>query len=297
MSTVDREAGRSSLPAVTAVLERWPVACIAATERAVTDSVERPAFPALVLVTAGPVWAQLTGAVLQRLEAGDLLLVHEPDAVTLTGSMPDGAEPPVGTNWLSGDPLRARKVVVVQLDRLGTEAGLRLLLRPTILHRESTATNVEHALCGALVEAVRAGGAAPVLNAAATAIYLQCVHRHLQSHPEEIPILGGLFDAEIGPVVAALLHEPARDWTVEGLAEVGGMSRSAFARKFRDLMGTAPIDFLVELRMWQAARQLRQGGHDLKSIARQSGYQSPAAFSVAFKRWSGSTPSDYRRGT
>ncbi len=75
------------------------------------------------------------------------------------------------------------------------------------------------------------------------------------------------------------------------------MSRSAFARKFRDLMGAAPIDFLVEVRMWQAARQLKQQTLDLKSIARQAGYQSPAAFSVAFKRWSGETPSDYRRGT
>ena len=42
------------------------------------------------------------------------------------------------------------------------------------------------------------------------------------------------------PVVAALMESPARDWTVETLADVGGMSRSAFARKVRDLMGVAP---------------------------------------------------------
>ena len=78
---------------------------------------------------------------------------------------------------------------------------------------------------------------------------------------------------------------------------VGGMSRSAFARKFRDLMGVAPIDFLVEIRMWQAARRLKQQSRDLKTIALEAGYQSPAAFSVAFKRWSGETPSDFRRGT
>ncbi len=108
--------------------------------------------------------------------------------------------------------------------------------------------------------------------------------------------LTGLFDDEIGPVVCAMLQQPSQEWTVESLADVGGMSRSAFARKFRDLMDAAPIDFLVEIRMWQAAKQLRQRSADLKTIAREAGYQSPAAFSVAFKRWSGETPSDYRRG-
>jgi AraC-like DNA-binding protein len=156
---------------------------------------------------------------------------------------------------------------------------------------------IDRALRSALLEAIRTGVPAAVSNAAATAVYLQCIREHLATRPLDIQMLAGLFDPEIGPVVAALMESPARDWTVETLAEVGGMSRSAFARKFRELMGVAPIDFLVEVRMWQAARRLKQQARDLKKIAHEAGYQSPAAFSVAFKRWSGETPSDFRRGT
>jgi AraC-like DNA-binding protein len=291
MSGVTVEVVASGPVSLEGLLSRWPVACNVDGEHAVTDAASPLSVSTLALVTSGPVWARLPGNLVERLDSGDLLICHDGEAVSISSTAPDHAP----ASWSAIDHSRPQAMIAVQLECIAQSLDNRLMPHPFVVR--ASQSPVVRALGAALIEAAQSGVAAPVCNAAATALYLQCLHAQLLSRPREIQLLSGLFDPEIGPVVAALIDSPARDWTVESLADVGGMSRSAFARKFRDLVGSAPIDFLVEVRMWQAARQLRQGSQDLKTIARQAGYQSPAAFSVAFKRWSGDTPSDYRRGT
>jgi AraC-like DNA-binding protein len=279
-------------PALDALLDRWPVICHVEGERASADLPALAAFPALTLVTAGALDVQLSGTALTQLVAGDLVIAHDPTEVTFSEAALEQLDP--RTNWRIDQAHGASSVVVVRLECVGTHFHPGLMPKPYVVRGGRP---IDQSLRTALIEAARANAPQAVANAAAVALYLQCIHDHLASRTQEIQMLGGLFDPEVGTVVAAMMEAPARDWTVESLANVGGMSRSAFARKFRDLMGAAPIDFLVEVRMWQAARSLKQQSRDMRSIALEAGYQSPAAFSVAFKRWSGETPSDYRRGT
>lgn len=292
MLQLEASTAAAAKPALESLLNRWPVVCQVEGERAIADLPELPSYPAFALVTDGPVSVRLPGSVTEQLETGDLVIVHEPDGVSFQEASQDGV--PTRMNWRidasHGGPL----VLLVRLECVGTQFSPGLMPKPYLVRSNRP---IDRALRTALVEAVRSKMPEAVANAAASAVYLQCIHDHLATRPREIQMLAGLFDPEIGPVVAALMESPARDWTVETLADVGGMSRSAFARKFRDLMGVAPIDFLVEIRMWQAARRLKQQARDLKAIALEAGYQSPAAFSVAFKRWSGETPSDFRRAT
>jgi AraC-like DNA-binding protein len=291
MSQVEVISILSERTALEALLSRWPVVCQVEGERALSESPEEPPFPAYLLVTEGPVTVRLPGSPPEQLETGDLVLAHEPEGVTFQEASQDGL--PTRMNWRI-DPSRGPSVLVVRLESVGTQFSPGLMPRPHVVR---SGRPIDRALRSALVETVRSNATGAVANAAASAVYLQCIRDSLATRPRDIQMLAGLFDSEIGPVVAALMESPARDWTVETLADVGGMSRSAFARKFRDLMGVAPIDFLVEIRMWQAARRLKQQSRDLKTIALEAGYQSPAAFSVAFKRWSGETPSDFRRAT
>ena len=44
-----------------------------------------------------------------------------------------------------------------------------------------------------------------------------------------------------------------------------------------------------------ALNYLRDPGHTLAEIAYLLGYSEVSAFNRAFRRWTGSTPSDYRR--
>jgi AraC-like DNA-binding protein len=101
-----------------------------------------------------------------------------------------------------------------------------------------------------------------------------------------------------GPVAAALraVHEqPARPWTVGELAAAGGLSRSAFARRFTALVGRPPLAYLTWWRMTLAARELRERDTPLAAVARRVGYASEFAFAHAFKRETGTAPGAFRR--
>lgn len=100
----------------------------------------------------------------------------------------------------------------------------------------------------------------------------------------------------MGPALTAIHSDPARPWTVEKLAAVGGASRAAFARRFAEVVGQPPMTYLTEWRLDVAADLLRDGDATVASVARQVGYANPFALSVAFKRVRGVTPRQHRRG-
>lgn len=94
------------------------------------------------------------------------------------------------------------------------------------------------------------------------------------------------------------IHENVdRSWTVESLAETAGMSRSAFALRFKSLLGQGPVEYVTEWRMQKALRLLREPDIKLFEIAKSVGYESDAAFSKAFKRVLGVTPGEHRRNS
>lgn len=89
----------------------------------------------------------------------------------------------------------------------------------------------------------------------------------------------------------------SQTWSVERLAKAVGLSRSAFARRFRETMGTPPERHAFELRMRRAAQLLHDERLGLAAVAGQVGYGSEFAFGRAFKRWSGVSPGQYRKQT
>ncbi|GIF71603.1 AraC family transcriptional regulator [Asanoa siamensis] len=106
--------------------------------------------------------------------------------------------------------------------------------------------------------------------------------------------LAGLADPVVGPTLRAMHADPAARWTVESLAGAAAVSRSTLAARFRDLIGKAPLDYLTGWRIELAAARIRRGDGTLAAIARDVGYGSESALSVAFKRVTGTSPSRYR---
>lgn len=100
-------------------------------------------------------------------------------------------------------------------------------------------------------------------------------------------------DPFLDRVVEAIHDEPGRDWTVERLAEVGAMSRSAFAERFRSVLGRSPADYVTEVRV-DAAKRMLEAGRPVSEVSRQLGYASDEGFSRAFRRRTGMTPSSWR---
>jgi AraC-like DNA-binding protein len=103
-----------------------------------------------------------------------------------------------------------------------------------------------------------------------------------------------LTDPAMGEALRLLHEDPAHRWTVASPAAKVGMSRAAFAQRFAALVGRPPLGHLTDWRMTLAADLRRDTRQTVATVARQVGYRDPFAFSVAFKRARGRTPSSWR---
>lgn len=106
--------------------------------------------------------------------------------------------------------------------------------------------------------------------------------------------LAGLADAQLGSTLTALHNNLGLDWSVESMATHAGMSRSAFAARFKHIIGQSPMDYLTQWRMHRAGLLMQRKGSNIAQIARVVGYKSESAFTKVFKKTTGTTPSDYR---
>jgi AraC-like DNA-binding protein len=106
-----------------------------------------------------------------------------------------------------------------------------------------------------------------------------------------------LADHSVGAALQAIHAEPSRQWSVSSLGEVAGLSRSAFSRRFTELVGQPPLGYLTSWRLTLAARLLSDTDAPLASVARQVGYASEFAFAAAFKRDFGQPPGRFRKQT
>ena len=107
--------------------------------------------------------------------------------------------------------------------------------------------------------------------------------------------LAAVSDRNLVLAVDAMHSELQMPWTVDQLAKRAGMSRSAFAARFKDVVGQAPLEYLTEWRIYQAARLVEGDANKLSVISRSVGYRSEAAFTKAFRKVMGTAPSQYRK--
>jgi AraC-like DNA-binding protein len=141
----------------------------------------------------------------------------------------------------------------------------------------------------------RAGGEG-VLAKLSELMFIEVVRRYLADlPPEQAGWLAGLRDPFVGKALSLMHASPQRGWTIETLAKDVGLSRSVLAERFADLVGMPPMHYLAKWRMQIAAGLLSAGHANIASVAGEIGYASEAAFSRAFKKMVGVSPSDWRR--
>lgn len=108
--------------------------------------------------------------------------------------------------------------------------------------------------------------------------------------------LFALADKQMNAAITSMHDDPAQRWTLQKLAERAGMSRSIFALKFKELVGTSPMEYLTHWRMMLAGDRLKNTDDPVAAIALSLGYESESAFSKAFKRVMGHSPRQHSRG-
>ncbi len=107
--------------------------------------------------------------------------------------------------------------------------------------------------------------------------------------------LFALADKQMSTAIGCLHDDPGHAWTLQALAQRVGMSRSVFALRFKDTVGTAPMEYLTRWRMMLAGDRLKNSGESISAIALSLGYDSESAFGKAFRRVMGCTPRQYGR--
>jgi AraC-like DNA-binding protein len=263
------------------------------------------------LVLTGEAWLYLSNEAPVRLEAGDMAvimngrdhaLLHEQQE-QLPAELPDLVPSiqghsreliKVGGNGAVTTTLSARF-------RFDAELGKPLLAAlPSVLVLRGISDSPPEWLRIGLDFLAQEGMVRPghqaIINRLVGVLFIECVRDYVESLPEGTANwLRALRDPALSPVLAAIHGRPAHPWTVPELAGIACLSRSAFAERFGSVMGQPPLSYLAEHRMRLAVWQLRHTQQPVCRIAEMVGYGSETAFSQAFKRIYGSSPSRYRQ--
>lgn len=222
------------------------------------------------------------GSVLQRIEVNEPTLLFYPQPLLhhFHNAPADGADFVCATiDFEGGDthPLvRALPpLVMLPLDRVnGLEASLALLF-----------AEADRVRCGHRLLADRLF----------EVVLLQML-RWLLDHPHEsgvsIGLISGLADPALARALTALHDSPGKAWTMEAMAQLAGMSRSAFAAKFKAVVGVTSADYLADWRL-SIAKSLLRSGRSVKFIADELGYANASALSRVFAQRVGMSPRSY----
>jgi AraC-like DNA-binding protein len=141
----------------------------------------------------------------------------------------------------------------------------------------------------------RAGSEALAMRLA-DLIVVQAIREWVVHDPEaQRSWLAALRDDQIARAIALIHGEPSHPWTLAGLADRLGMSRSVFAARFSETMHEPAMQYVTRWKMQLAFTQLSERGTSVALVADWLGYQSEASFSRAFKRVMGFPPGKAKR--
>jgi AraC-like DNA-binding protein len=261
------------------------------------------------LLISGSCWATLEGEEPIKLSAGDIIVLPHGDTHVLATQPGMRKTPEMSMYAMPKDGVLPTKI---SMGSAGGEPAhfvcgfLGCDSRPynpllTALPRVIVVKDHASGALGAYFQAALAEqkssriGAADLLGRISELMFVDVVRRHLESLPaDRTNWLAGLRDAYVGRALMALHAAPARDWTLELLAQEAALSRSAFAERFTQFVGHPPMQYLANWRMQLATNYLRNSADSIAAIANKVGYESEAAFSRAFKKAVGAPPSDWR---
>ena len=250
------------------------------------------------LVQRGNCWLHVKGSAPQLLTPGDFVLFpHDsphivssdpdiPDDVVVNQPQADSEGP--ATQMLCGYFKFQSRAVWPLLDGLPAVVVIDLA--------SSMALGDTQRLLQLIIQELAAErpGSSEVVDKLAYVLFVHVLRSEMQRGTSG-GLLAALNDGKVGQALNLIHTDPGAGWSVENLARKVGMSRSAFAERFRELVGESPMRYLTAWRMQQAVDMLTGGEMSVVAVAEACGYQSEVAFRKAFRSVVGMTPGEVRQ--
>jgi AraC-like DNA-binding protein len=279
------------------------------------DSIVRKIFPDAEhlipyhVVTRGTCWGAVADRQPVQLAAGDIIMFPHGDAHTMSSEpgmhgtpnlavyrWPRDGQLPVSMS-MGNSRLDSSHIVCGYLGCDARPLNPLLAALPPVIHvSDGDGGTIAAFVKLAMAEAQqRRPGGEVVLGHLSQLMFVDVVRRYLETLPgDRTGWLAALREPFVGRALTALHRSPAHGWTLEALAREVGLSRSALAERFTELVGHPPMQYLSNWRMQLAANLLLAGTDNIATIADRVGYESEAAFSRAFKKAVGVPPSEWR---
>lgn len=262
------------------------------------------------IVAKGNCWVQANDGIRKALSQGDIIIFPHGDSHILGDQLdqepvpvdqllpaPPWNEPPI-LKYGGGGELTQLVCGFLQCEELLLHPFLKTL--PALMHirafAEPTAPLLETGVRYIIqeTECFRPGSMC-LLTRLVELMFVEIVRNYMQNLPDQqVGWLSALNDPIIGQVLEWIHADPAHPWTVPKLANRIGVSRSALAIRFTQLLGQPPMKYLTQWRLQLASHQLQSTDESIARIATQVGYESEAAFNRAFKRYVGMPPGVWR---
>jgi AraC-like DNA-binding protein len=267
-------------------------------------------FPILHAMVEGSCQLMREGEPDVRLETGDVVVLPQGSAHVMASRATLASVPvPRLTSSCDGTVRRIEHggpgehcVIICGTFHLDHEAGGWLLgLLPSVVHLRPASEVANDFMEGTLrlLDAeIAAGerGSSAVVERLTDLLVLQALRHEATNSDATSGWLAAVRDERIGKALALMHASPGAEWTVDKLARRCGMSRTRFYQRFTDLVGEPPKRYLARWRANAAADLIRREGLADAEAAEAVGYRSAQAFTTAFRRHLGVTPSAYRRG-
>ena len=252
---------------------------------------------AIHTVLEGTVWFEREGTEPMALAAGDLIFMP---AGRPYRALPRPGAParPHGTPAPAGDaPVRGRLLCgAYAIDAVLSDSVLAALPPLVPVRRAGASRQLQTVLEFLAAELSESEpGTQTVLDRSLDLMLALGLRAWFQQPQASLPgWYAALDDPVAGPAVRAIHAEPSRAWAVAELARLARVSRAAFAKRFHEVVGQAPISYLTNWRMTLAAQALANTPDTIAAIASHVGYSNEYAFATAFRRHYGQPPGRWR---
>jgi AraC-like DNA-binding protein len=99
---------------------------------------------------------------------------------------------------------------------------------------------------------------------------------------------------QIDQAIRLLSLQYGQQLSIESIARTLGYHRAHLTRLFKEATGLPPMQYLLKVRM-KKAEELLEGELTIAQIAASVGYNDPLFFTKQFHKWSGQSPTDFRK--